>query len=101
MTAPIASSPALEAALQHLDAALGQLEAAAQRKLEMERSRGDLQTELAIMQDDRARLAVDLDGALTRVATVEAAARHAGERLERALATVAGLMAAQPASERA
>ncbi len=96
-----ASAPALETALRHLDAALGQLEAAAQRKLELERSRGDLQTELAIMQDDRARLAVDLDGALTRLATVEAAARHACERLERAQAAIASLMAAPPTGGKA
>lgn len=100
MTPPVTSSAALDQALQHLDAALGQLEAAAQRKLELERSRGDLETELAIMQDDRARLAVDLDGALTRAATVEAAARQASERLDRAMATIGALLAQPTASEK-
>ena len=37
------------------------------RRLEAERRRGDLETELQIMQDDRARLAVELDGAVARL----------------------------------
>lgn len=78
----------LDQALAQLDAALGQLEAAAQRRLEMERKRGDLETELTLMQDDRARLAVELDGALTRIQSVEGAVADAGRRLDAAMATI-------------
>ena len=57
----------LDNALARLDGALGQLEAAARRRIEAERGRGNLETELALMQDDRARLAAELDGAMARL----------------------------------
>ena len=53
------ASPALDHALSRLEGALGQLEAAARRRLEVERGRANLETELTLMQDDRARLAVE------------------------------------------
>ena len=77
-----------ESTLKSLDASLGQLEAAAQRKLDLERRRGDLETELAIMQDDRSRLATDLDGTLSRLKQVETAADDAVKRLDRAMLAI-------------
>ena len=74
----------LDDAVKRLDAALGLLEAAVTRRLEAERRRGDLETELQIMQDDRARLAVELDGTMARLHRVEAAASDVGRRVERA-----------------
>ena len=47
----------LDDALKRLDTALGLLEASFTRRLDAERRRGDLETELQVMQDDRARLA--------------------------------------------
>ncbi len=47
----------MDKALARLDGALAQLEAAARRRIEAERGRANLETELALMQDDRARLA--------------------------------------------
>ncbi len=88
-----------ESALNLLDASLGQLEAAAQRKLDLERSRGNLETELAIMQDDRARLATDLDGALSRLKQVEVAAGHAVQRLDRAMLAIHSALGAEPAPQ--
>ncbi len=79
-------------AMKRLDAALGLLEAAATRRLEAERRRGDLETELQIMQDDRARLAVELDGTVARLHRVEAAASDVGRRVERAAATIRGVL---------
>ena len=61
----------LEDALKRLEGAIGQIEAAVSRRLEIERRRGDLETELQIMQDDRARLAVELDGATARLNRTE------------------------------
>lgn len=78
----------LEEAVKRLDTALGMLEASVSRRMEAERRRGDLETELQIMQDDRARLAVDLDGASARLARVEAAAEDVGRRVQRAMAAV-------------
>ena len=63
----------LDDGVRRLEAALGLLEAAVTRRLEAERRRGDLETELQIMQDDRARLAVELNGAMARLHRVEAA----------------------------
>ena len=78
----------LDEAMKRLDAALGLLEASVSRKLDAERRRGDLETELQIMQDDRARLAVELDGASERLVRVEAAAGDIGKRVSRAIDAV-------------
>ena len=86
------SSP-LGDAMKRLDQALGLLEAAVARRLDAERSRGDLETELQIMQDDRSRLAVELDAALARLTRVEAAADDVGERVQRALGAVQDVLA--------
>ncbi len=83
----------LDLALAELDAALGQLEAAAQRRLELDKRRGDFETELTLMQDDRARLAVDLDSALARLHSVESVALDAGRRLETAMTTIREVIA--------
>jgi hypothetical protein len=74
----------LDNGVRRLEAALGLLEAAVTRRLEAERRRGDLETELQIMQDDRARLAVEPDGTVARLHRVEATASDVGRRVERA-----------------
>lgn len=79
-------------AISALESSLGQLEAAVQRRLDHDRRRGDFETELAIMQDDRARLATELDGTLTRLKSVEAAAEDAVARLDRAMVLIRGLV---------
>ncbi len=83
----------LEDALRRLDGAIGQLEAAVSRRLEIERRRGNLETELQIMQDDRARLAVELDGTTARLNSAESAARDVGERVQRAVGSIQGVLA--------
>lgn len=83
----------LDGALARLDAALGQLEAAARRRLDAERSRGNLETELALMQDDRARLAVELDGSLARLSQFETAAGDIDGRIARAMEAVGAVLA--------
>jgi hypothetical protein len=79
---------ALDEAVKRLDAALGALEATLGRRLDLERRRGDLETELQIMQDDRARLAVELDSASARLARMEAATADIGRRVHRAAGAV-------------
>ena len=74
-------SPDLDVAHKRLQAALGQLEAALARRLGGAGRPADLETELQLMQDDRARLAIELDSASARVAQVENAAEHVGLRL--------------------
>ncbi|OJV04422.1 DUF4164 family protein [Bosea sp. (in: a-proteobacteria)] len=90
----------LDNALARLDTALGQLEAAARRRVEAERGRANLETELALMQDDRARLAAELDGTMARLGHVETAAGDVDQRLTRAMnvisAVIARVQAQQP-----
>lgn len=81
-------SDRIEAALKRLTAALDQIEAAAERRALADAARVDMETELAVMQDDRARLAVELDGAAARARALDHATAEAAKRLERANATI-------------
>lgn len=74
----------LEAALRRLKGALGHLEAATVRRAALERARGDLEEELRVMQDDRARLAAELDGALARNRTLGLTLADVSARVDRA-----------------
>jgi hypothetical protein len=78
----------LEPSLKRLRAALDLLEAAIERRARQDGARSDAQEELALMQDDRARLAVELDGALDRNRGLLAANIEAARRLERASAAI-------------
>ena len=82
----------LEAALRRLSAALDHLDAAADRRAKSDAARGDLEEELAIMQDDRSRLAIGLEGALNRIKSLELAHSEAELRLERAGAAIRAVM---------
>ena len=81
-------APTLDEAMKRLDMALGLLEASVSRRLEADRRRGSLETELQLMQDDRARLAVELDGALTRLHRFEAATDDVSRRVRQAIGAV-------------
>jgi predicted nucleic acid-binding Zn-ribbon protein len=85
---PLAMTSPFDQALIRLDAALGQLEAAAQWRLDVEKRHDEIETELSLMQDDRTRLAMELDATVARLQTVEAAAREAGKRLDLATAAI-------------
>lgn len=82
----------LDEALKRLEAALGLMEAAASRRLEAERRRGDLETELQIMQDDRARLAVDLESASVRLERLEATRQEIAKRVASAVGAVRAVL---------
>jgi uncharacterized protein YicC (UPF0701 family) len=78
----------LDDALKRLDAAVSALEGAVRRRLEAERRRGDLETELQIMQDDRASRAVELDGTTARLARVETATQDVSRRVQLAVGAI-------------
>ena len=78
----------LEPSLKRLRAALDLLEAAIERRLRQDSAQGDALEELALMQDDRARLAVELDGALDRNRGLLSANNEAAKSLARAGAAV-------------
>jgi uncharacterized protein YicC (UPF0701 family) len=81
-----------EPSLKRIRAALDLLEAAVERRLQRDASRGDADAELALMQDDRARLAVELDSALSGNRALLASNTAAAERLARACATIEDLL---------
>ncbi len=96
---PVTARPAsLDAALKRLAAALDQLEAASGRLTRADAERSDLREVLAAMQDDRSRLAGELDAAVARTEGLEHAAREIGQRLETAGGVLRDLLAA-PSSE--
>ena len=78
----------LDIPLKRLAAALDHLEAAADRRAESAARRADLEEELAVMQDDRARLGIELEGALARTRKLEEANALVAEKLAATSATV-------------
>jgi hypothetical protein len=82
----------VEQALARLMASIAVLEVAAARRLEVDRSKGALETELALMQDDRARLAVELDGALSRGNRLEATTEDLARRIDKAIGSVRSVL---------
>ncbi len=87
-------APRLDEALRRLAAALDQLEAATARRAAAEAARADLTEELAVMQDDRARLALDLDAALARAKRLEATSQQASRRIEKASQSIRAALGA-------
>jgi hypothetical protein len=78
----------LDPALKRVRAALDMLEVAIERRTRHDSARSDPQEELALMQDDRARLALELDGALERNRALLAANAEASKRVARAGAAI-------------
>ncbi len=82
----------LQRALARLNGALDNLEAAAARRAQADAARLNLEDELAVMADDRARLAQDLDGALARGHSLARANGEVAGRLARIGETVRGVL---------
>ncbi len=78
----------LELAFKSLVAALDQLEAASERRREADAARGDLEEELAVLQDDRTRLALELDDVQARSKSLELANGEVARRLAKTSATI-------------
>ncbi len=94
MTHSEKSAENIDAALARLKTALDQLERTVAMKLEDDLSSAELEEELAIMQDDRGRLALELDDALARVSALEKARDEVLRRLDSAGAGVAAALEA-------
>jgi hypothetical protein len=82
----------LEPSLKRLRAAIDLLEGAIERRLRQEEAQGDSREELALMQDDRARLAVELDSALETNRGLMAANEEAARRLAQAGAAIRAVL---------
>ena len=83
----------LDAALRRLAAALDRLDAATERRAKADALRANLEDELAVMQDDRSRLAVELDGAIARAKSLELANDEVARRLNGATAEIRAVLA--------
>jgi chromosome segregation ATPase len=91
---PSSRSARIEDAIARLRSSLNLLEAAAARRAEADRSKSTLETELALMQDDRARLAVELDSALARANRLDTTTDELSRRIERAIGSVRSVIEA-------
>ena len=74
----------LEAALKRFTSAVEALEWATEVRLRHDEARATTQEEFALMQDDRSRLAVELDAAVDRSRALESANSEAAKRLAHA-----------------
>jgi hypothetical protein len=82
-----------EPSLKRMRTAVDLLEAAVERRMRLDAKRGDSDEELALMQDDRDRLAVELDGALGRSRALEGANAEAARMLAQASAALEAAIA--------
>jgi hypothetical protein len=94
MVAQLARSDAMDAALERLSRALDLLEQAVEARSDAESRRAERDEALSVLEDDRSRLAVELDGALARNRTLQHAAQDVSRRLEAAGTTVQALLSA-------
>ena len=82
------SMDSLEISLKRLASAVDALEWATDLRMRHDDARASTQEEFALMQDDRSRLAVELDAAVDRSRALESANAEAAKRLARAAQTV-------------
>ena len=82
------SLEAVELSLKRVAAAIDALELAADRRMRHDDARATEQEEYALMQDDRSRLAVELDAAVDRSRRLETANSEAGKRLAHAASAI-------------
>jgi hypothetical protein len=78
------SMESLEISLKRVASAVEALEWATDLRMRHDEARATTQEEFALMQDDRSRLAVELDAAVDRSRALETANSEAAKRLARA-----------------
>jgi predicted nucleic acid-binding Zn-ribbon protein len=78
------SMDSLEISLKRLTSAVEALEWAADLRMRHDEARATTHEEFALMQDDRSRLAVELDAAVDRSRALESATSEATKRLAHA-----------------
>jgi septal ring factor EnvC (AmiA/AmiB activator) len=90
----MSDTSAIEAASRRLALAMDALEAAIERRQEVDRGQTDLSEQLHALGSDRSRLASDLDMAASRVRTLETTNREIARRLDVAIESVRGVLEA-------
>jgi chromosome segregation ATPase len=89
----MSDTDSIDAASRRLAHALDGLEAAAERRRELDRGQEALFAQLHALGDDRARLASELDQAAARSHGLEAANREVADRIDQAIATIRDVLA--------
>jgi hypothetical protein len=89
----------LAEAQKRLRSALAGLDHALSRHKELENEQADQVAEFSVLQEDRSRLARELDAATIRMRVLEAANGEAARRIERASAAVRAVIANDVASD--
>jgi hypothetical protein len=90
------SMDSLESALKRVASAVEALERATDVRLRHDEARATTQEEFALMQDDRSRLAVELDAAVDRSRALESANAEAAKRLAHAAQTIERVLGRLP-----
>jgi hypothetical protein len=83
----------IEAASRRLTLALDALEAAVERRAEAARIEDSLATQIHALDDDRARLAGELDQAVAHSRLLETTNREVARRIAQAIETIRGVLA--------
>jgi hypothetical protein len=89
------SADTSEPAVERLRGAIDSLESVLERRVRVGARRADSDEELAIMQDDRSRLAVELDAALADNRALAAAGAAAAERIAKVRAAIEEMLRAE------
>jgi hypothetical protein len=86
----------LDSTTRRLSQALDMLDAAVERRIEIDRSRAILTEQVHALDADRAKLAADLDVQLAKVRSLESANREIARRLDAAMENVRLVLESQP-----
>ena len=88
-------SSAVEQVTRRLTQALDLLDAAVERRIEIDRSRAVLAEQVHTLDADRSKLAADLDSQLAKVRGLEAANRDVAQRLDAAMDNIRSVLESQ------
>jgi hypothetical protein len=86
----------MESVTRRLSQALDMLDAAVERRLEIERSRTILAEQVHALDADRSKLAADLDVQVAKVRSLESVNREIARRLDAAMENVRLVLESQP-----
>lgn len=90
----MSDTSAIDAASRRLALAMDALEAAVERRREVDRGQSDMSDQLHALGNDRSRLAAELDTAAARTRLLETANREIARRLDVAIDSVRGVLEA-------
>jgi hypothetical protein len=90
----MSDTSAIDAASRRLALAMDALEAAVERRREVDRGQSDMSDQLHALGSDRSRLAAELDTAAARTRVLETTNREIARRLDVAIDSVRGVLEA-------